>query len=126
MNPIKTNNTTVAWISFIGLILLLIGIYGSARTILNLALFPKYPTAGAISLNLSGFSSYSGPREEDCMYMSPPPMGESPLFMENQKLSCISSVKASQEQAKMNDISQSALFLFLGIGILKSRKYLFS
>lgn len=126
----KTNTGAMAWITFIGLIMLLVGIYGSVRTVLNFTLFPKYPTSGAI--NLTGTPFYFGPREEDCMYISSPPpmMGTdakaAATETEIQKKNCLAGVKSAQEQAKVNDIGQSALFLFLGVGILASRKYLFS
>ena len=124
------------FITLIGLILLLIGIYASARTIINFVAFPKYPSGGVLSPTFMGVP-YIGPREEDCI-LYPPVYSEPGIaFTEEQKTemkeqakmqqqSCISSAKDAREQAKVNDISQSILFLVLGGGVLALRKRLFT
>ncbi len=130
----KKESGHMVWITFIGLILLLLGIYSSARTAINLAFFEKYPTSGTLSIIPLGIPPFYGPREEDCMMMSSPPMPVEgdikvmpyPYDADNQKNSCLESVRQSREQAKINDISQSLLFLFLGAGVLHARKKLFS
>jgi len=126
-----TKNTPLTWISFIGVIFLLLGIYASFRVILNLTMFAEYPTSGVLSVLPGTTPPFYGPREEDCKMMIPPPApipGDTTSMKDFaiQKQSCFDSVKVAQEQAKVNDISQSALFLFLGAGVLYSRKRFFS
>lgn len=129
-----------AWVTLIGLVLTLIGIYGSARTVVNLVAFPKYPTAGVLTFNFMGSGMYY-PREEDCMMQVGmdivPYPGETALALsaedkslrkeqeKKQQEICMSGVVVAREQAKVNDMSQSLLFLFLGGGVLVARKYLF-
>lgn len=129
-----------AWVTLIGLVLTLIGIYGSARTVVNLVAFPKYPTAGVLTFNFMGSGMYY-PREEDCMMQVGmdivPYPGETALTLsaedkslrkeqeKKQQEICLSGVVVAREQAKVNDMSQSLLFLFLGGGVLVARKYLF-
>ncbi len=139
-----------AWITLIGFVLLLIGLYSSIRTAVNLIVFPKYPTVSVLSFGSAGFY---GPREEDCMIYPPPftdeivatgntsinvgleTIEEKKQLMEQKKMmedqakkqqeACISGAVQMREQTKVNDISQSLLFLFLGGGVLLVRKYLF-
>lgn len=128
------------WVTFIGFLLVLLGVYGSVRTAINLVLFEKYPSAGVYSFNFMGVPYYQQ-REEDCENISlgyPPPVdistgisgkfseGQMKNEQEKQKMLCLSSVRESRSQAKINDISQSILFLFLGAGVMVSRKYIFA
>ena len=159
-------------ISLIGILFILFGIFAGVRTMINLILFDRYPTAGAIPIYMfSGGMNY-GPREEDCL--SYPPIQVLPINYENMpvekiniqninlepiqsssppvkidnekvadkenakkayekqqqiqaefsKKSCLASAKAYRDQTKANDISLSLFFLFIGIGLLVSRRYL--
>lgn len=130
--------TAFAWITFIGLVFLLLGIYATIRTVVNIALFEKYPTTGVVTFNLSGLPPYF-PREQDCYYpFTPQPVPVDPSLSESpstgdaksqqdqQQKICLEGVKEARDMVKVNDITQSALFLFLGVGILASRKKLFS
>lgn len=135
----KLQGGAYTWVSFIGLLLLLIGIYATVRTAINLAVFEKYPLGGALSINFSGGPAFYGPREEDCLLMPPAPylyeegnsLSSSEEAMVKQKekeqqQSCINSAKEARDQAKVNDISQSLLFLFLGAGVLITRRKIFT
>lgn len=126
------------WVTFIGFILVLLGVYGSLRTAINLTLFARYPATGVYVLNFMGMPYYQQ-REEDCENIPtiyPPSDVQIPIEdfskeesikdQEKQKLFCLGTVKDSRQQAKINDISQSLLFLFLGTGVMVSRKYIFS
>ncbi len=107
-----------SWVSFIGLILVLLGIYGSVRTAVNMAVFPKYPTAGVYYFNLLGSYAYT-----------PPPDPNKEISAENkekQVQACLAGIQGDRQQAKVNDISQSLLLLFLGVGTLLARKRLFA
>ncbi|MEK7188403.1 MAG: hypothetical protein AAB685_00955 [Patescibacteria group bacterium] len=132
------NSKFPAWVTFVGLILLLFGVYGSLRTAINLTLFEKYPATGVYVLNFMGMPYYQQ-REEDCENMPtiyPLSDVSSPIEVlskeesikeqEKQKLFCLGTVRESRSQAKINDISQSILFLFLGTGVMVSRKYIFA
>ena len=127
------------WITLIGFLLILVGIYGSVRTAVNIVALPKYPSISIFTLGSMG--GFYGPREEDClmgMGIFPPyptEVGKS-ISEEDKKLmkeqekkqqeACINSAIQAREQTKVNDISQSLLFLFLGGGVLLVRKYLFT
>ena len=121
-----------SWILCIGVLLLLIGIYALSRTIINIVAFPKYPTTGVISINFSGVSPYTQ-KEGDCTYLrmyykddnkTTRLPTEEEKAQENLEIkNCLASVTEVRDEAKVNDISQSTLFLFLGIGILLFRKF---
>lgn len=130
----KTESKANTWITFIGVVLLLIGVYATVRTAINLKLFDKYPQTGVLVFNFGGQPIYSQ-REEDCFMpriyykvdaqtVRPSTPEEKEQEKRDQK-SCLSSVSESRNTAKVNDISQSLLFLFLGIGVLATRKIFF-
>ncbi len=121
------------WITFIGLILVLVGLYASARTVINLVAFEKYPQGGVLAFNFSGMTQYYQ-QERDCTYPQtyygdggkPRAATEDEQRNEQkQKENCLDGVKDTRNQAKINDISQSLLFLFLGLGVLATRKIFF-
>lgn len=121
------------WITFIGLILVLVGLYGSVRTIINLVAFDKYPQGGVLTFNFAGTPQYYQ-QERDCTYPlsyyaqdGKPRAGtdEEKKNEQKQKENCLEGVKDTRNQAKINDISQSLLFLFLGLGVLVTRKVFF-
>ena len=119
------------WITFIGTVLLLVGIYAGLKTTINLKVFDKYPLNGVLSFNFTGVQP-STTQEKDCFY--------TPLYYtadnkttrlatkeekdqeKNQQENCVAGVKDARENSKVNDISQSLLFLFLGTGLLISKK----
>ncbi|QQG44156.1 MAG: hypothetical protein HYW86_04845 [Candidatus Roizmanbacteria bacterium] len=123
-----------AWITFIGVVLLLIGIYASVKTVVNLTLFEKYPQTGVLSINFFGAPTYYQ-REQDCLYpqtyytpdgqKTRQPNEEEKTREKNQQKICVEGVKEQRQTAKINDISQSLLFLFLGAGVLAARKIFF-
>ncbi len=126
----KTENKFPYLVSVLALIFLLVGIFGSVRTALNVYLFEKYPNTGVLSFNNNNYMQ----KEEDC---TPYPMqyfdnnGQPRSASEDEKKSaqeqkdiCLSSVQKSRENAKINDIGISLFFLFLGAGIFVGKKYL--
>lgn len=129
----KNTSRANTWVTFIGVILLLVGIYASARTVINLKAFSKYPQAGVLSFSFGGQAPYYQ-RESDCSYpqsyyapdgqVRPPTDAEKKQEQDTVKR-CVDAVTDSREQAKVNDISQSLLFLFLGVGVLASRRIFF-
>lgn len=119
-----------SWVYFLGIILLLLGLYASVRTAINLALFDKYPQGGVISLSIFGMPQYYQ-REQDCFYPQPmfspdgksiEPTEEQVQMQKKQQQLCLEGVAESRQTAKVSDISQSVLFLFLGAGLLLARK----
>ncbi len=122
-----------SWITFIGVVLLLIGIYGAVRTGINLSFFEKYPPEGILGIPWA--QPYYPQREQECMYPHPyyEPDGKTtrpatPEEKENEAIStqiCLDGAREARERAKINDLSQSVLFLFLGIGILTTRRIFF-
>lgn len=123
------NLVVKSWVLFIGVVLLLLGAFGTLRTAANLILFQKYPTSGV--LNFSFVPTYSA-RESDCYYVPTPtydPSGKPIPDSEDktsklQQENCLRGMAEERQNAKVNDISKSLLFLFLGLGILGSTKYL--
>ena len=121
-----------SFISLIGLLLLLLGVYMSVRTATNFVFFKKYPTTGVMpTMTFMGGMPYSQ-REEDCMYPQTyfKPDGQSrsatsdeKKVEEQQRKTCISGVEQGREAAKVNDISSSLLFIFLGVGVLVGKRY---
>jgi hypothetical protein len=116
------------FVSVLALIFVLLGVYGAIRTTLNFYLFDKYPSGGVLS-----FNNYYGEREEDCAY----PMtyygvegkpreataDEEKMAIEQKEI-CLSRVAKSRETAKVNDISVSLFYLFLGTGIFIGKRFL--
>lgn len=129
----RRDKDSYSFLTTLAVLLLLLGIFASAKTTANFLLFPRYPTVGVIPLNFSGVPTYSGPREEDCESISSYPGDQSSAAsIKIQKDSCLSSVRDTREAAKVNDISTSIMFLFLGVGLLTApliqkagKKYLF-
>ncbi|MBU0576201.1 hypothetical protein KJ654_00880 [Patescibacteria group bacterium] len=128
MNKTKTNS----FITLIGFLLLLLGIYATTRTGVNLFFFKKYPTTGVLSINLMGFPPYSQ-RDEDCFYPqlyfaqdgeSRDPSEAEKKYEEQLQLSCINGIQQSRESTKINDISVSLLLLFLGTGVLAFKRFI--
>ena len=133
--PVRTPKSKAPiWITFIGLILVLIGLYATARTAINLVAFEKYPQGGVLPANFSGVPQYFS-QERDCNYVQTyftadgkttrEPKAKEKEDEKKQQQNCLEGVKDSLSQAKINDISQSLLFLFLGLGVLASRKIFF-
>lgn len=124
------NDTKVgSWVLFIGIMLLLIGIYAAGRTAINLVFLDKYPQGGVLSININGAPPYFQ-KESDCLYPSTyvddtkTPEQRKEEDKRQQEI-CLSNVLEERERTKINDISQAMLFLFLGAGILISKKIFF-
>lgn len=119
------------WLTLLAVVLLLTGIYASIRTAINFVAFDKYPSTGVLSFSFWG-PSY-GMREQDCNYpmmywtsdgkTTRPPTKEEKEQENKQKEICLDGVREARESAKVNDISASVLFLALGAGLLRTRRY---
>lgn len=162
MDAASKNSSAYSWLTFLGILLLLIGIFASVRTVFNLVAFDKYPQLGVVPSTIFPGDMYY-PRETDCNFpapypveplietqpitiesesvdlsgkvikgekivVTPTPYKEKPkeTYEEKQKKSCLANVEESRQATKMNDISKSLFFLFLGGGLLASRTKLFS
>ncbi len=115
--------------------MLLIGVFAAIRTVANIYVFPTaYPQAGALALSLGGQQPYYQ-KESDCNYPPTPsydpagkmiaPSAEQTKIDGQNKANCLAGVKDSREQAKVNDIATSAMFLFVGFGLLVMRRFFF-
>ena len=129
-----TKSKTNSFISLVGLLLLLVGIYMGVRTGTNLVFFKKYPTSGVMpTLTLFGGGMPYSQREEDCAmypqtYFKPDGQArtattDEKLAEERSRKSCISGIEQNRETAKVNDISSSLLFVFLGVGVLVGKRF---
>mgnify|MGYP001590678103 CR=1 FL=1 len=129
-----TSKTVSPWILLIGLVMLILGLYGAGRTAINMTMFDKYPIVCFYSLSFFGNSQMSmyTQREQDCLYpitylktdgMTLRPGSKEEIARNTaQQQICVSGVTEARNNAKINDISQSLLYLVLGGGILVSRK----
>ncbi len=120
------------WITFIGIVLLLIGIFASARTIYNITVMPTYPQSGVLFFNTTGMVPYYQ-SASDCAQTQPyygqdgnvrQPSAEEQKQQNMTQQNCLKGVTNAQQQAKMNDIGTSVFFVFLGLGVLLSRRFL--
>lgn len=113
-----------SFVPFVAVVFLLLGVYVGLRTGLNILTMKKYPTVGV----LSGVNPFFPPyfqREEDCYYPGPYPSTEADKKMQaEQEKRCLDGVQAARDLAKANDINTSVLFLFLGAGLLISKRFI--
>jgi|GEM_PF-2739816 len=125
---------------FIGVLLLLLGLYGTLKTVVNLVVFDRYPQEGVYKLPFTQPEYYApAQREQDCasnyaympqMYydvngtVRPATAAElesEVLYKAQQEVSeqnCVTGVEEARKMAMVNDISQSLIFLLLAVGIL--------
>jgi hypothetical protein len=127
----QNSSKTSVFFTFLAVFLLLIGVYATVRTAINVSAFKKYPTTGVLSIGVCGIAPYSQ-REEDCLYpqqyftQDGKPRSateEEKQFQKDQRRICISGVTETRRTTRINDISTSFLFLFLGGGLLLTKKY---
>lgn len=113
------------------------GIYGSGRITLNIALLDKYPPEGAIPSSLltgtTGSYIYPYSKESDCKMIAPyysvdgqprSPTPEEEQFNKENEGRCLAGIAEDRKKAKINDINQSAFLIFIGAGLLALRKRL--
>lgn len=129
----QANGKVNTLVTFVGVILLLIGIYSSLRTALNFIVFKNYPTTSIYYINLTGVPPHMQ-RDEDCMYLQTyftpdgktrPATPEEKANEKEQQRLCLTGVRDARENAKASDVSSSLLFLFLGLGILTTKRFFF-
>ncbi|MBU2542973.1 hypothetical protein KJ707_00175 [Patescibacteria group bacterium] len=120
-------------INLLSVIFLLVGIYSMTRVIVNLKFFDKYPMTGVLYFNFYGVSPYYQ-KEEDCVYpityiddkgTARKPSQEEQDSEKNSQDRCLNDVKSNRDNAKVNDINTSIFFIFLGSGILITKKFLY-
>ena len=121
-----------SFVPFISVIFLLLGVYVGLRTGLNMLTMKKYPTVGVMS-GLNPFFPPYAQRDEDCYFPTPyfspdgqsrQPSQEEKKMEQDQKKRCLDGVQAARDLAKTNDINTAILFLFLGAGLLVSKKFI--
>lgn len=107
-------------INFLGIILLLAGIYGLALSTVNTIAFSRYPTEGVYSLSLKG-SSYNK-REEDCRIIKD--LGKIDNLTEEKQAAiksnldiCWGGIVQERKKIQIWDFTQSAILFVLGISI---------
>ncbi|MES2224297.1 MAG: hypothetical protein V4469_05205 [Patescibacteria group bacterium] len=140
----EQNKKQNQWMIFIGVILLLAGVYGIARTSINLFAFDKYPQEGVYpAFPFFQSTSYAPApyygREGDCIAnysitypiydstgkivkQTPEEKADAQKQQDLQKENCLQGIAEARDRAKINDISQSLLMLFLGAGVLAARR----
>jgi hypothetical protein len=132
------NQTNRPILSFIGVVLLLLGLYGAFRTLVNLIAFERYPQEAVFSL--SSFQSDYTQREEDCAttYAYSLPIyyqsdnvtprkataeeaksdAAYAAQQEQNKENCVTGLQEIRKAAMVSDISHSIIFLLLALGVL--------
>jgi hypothetical protein len=130
----KEHTAAFNWVTFLGIFMLLIGLFATVRTVVNIYVLPQYPQSGVLAFSLGGTQTYYQ-RESDCNY--PPtlsygpdgkpsaPSPEQNKIDEQNKANCLAGVKDNREQTKVNDIATAAMFLFVGGGLLFIRRFFF-
>ena len=121
-------------ILILGVIFFIIGLYGLVRVSVNMLALEKYPTSGVYSFGFFNAAPYYEQRESDCMYpmvyykpdnmTTREPTKEEKERDENQQKVCLEGISQSRATSKADDIAQSLLFLFLGGGVLVSRRFI--
>lgn len=123
---------------FLGLVLLILGIYGSLKTTVNLVAFDAYPQEGVFPFSQAEYDPMS--REQDCVVnysYTPPIYYEADGFtmrqaepaeqeydetyrkqQELQAQNCVSGVQDARKAALVDDISKSAIFILLAVLVL--------
>lgn len=115
------------FILFVGVLSILLGLFSAFRVGINYKLYPgKYPTTGLFN------PGYYGQREEDCLYPTGPyldakslPRNQTAEEMKIEQLNqerCLSQVLESRRTTEIGDLTTVAFFLFIGLGVLASKK----
>ena len=136
----KTYSGAYAWIHFLGVLFLLMGLYGAVRFIHIKMRSVPYPIRGVypsvLMLSGTGGSGYS--RESECeqypqVYydydtngkQTPrPPTPEESAVSEEQAKRCVRGFDEDRSKQEQYDKNQTAFLLFVGVGLLFSRKSL--
>ncbi len=125
---------------FIGVLLLLVGLYGTLKTVVNLVVFERYPLNGVYEIPFSAPDPYgTTQREQDCEFnysyipvsyydadgyirgASETERAADETYKAQQEINkqtCIEGVKEARKESMVNDISQSLIFLLLAMGML--------
>ncbi len=117
------------FVNFFGWLLFLLGIYISLKIIFNLVYFKeKYPVQPII-----GYSNVFPQYEEDCYqgtFVEIPrkdlDLQETRNYkdeMEREIKNCISKIRKARKETKIRDIWSSFMFMFLGGGILITKRF---
>ncbi|GIW62302.1 MAG: hypothetical protein KatS3mg090_0128 [Patescibacteria group bacterium] len=116
-------------INFIGWFILLLGIYAVLKTTFNILYYEKYPTDPVIGFGIS-YPRY----EEECYDQNNYPLynekgeirspseQEKRIFQENVKR-CLDKLEKNRQINKLNDIWFSFMLVFLGGGILFTKRF---
>jgi hypothetical protein len=130
MKKNQENNWPNKIINFIGWFILLLGIYATIKTSFNFVFYKnKYPTDPVIG------PSFLYPKyEEECYEQFNYPLynekGEprkpnkdEEIIREQQTKNCLKKIEKNREITKQNDIWISFMLVFLGGGILLTKKF---
>ena len=120
------------WFSFLGILFFLIGAYAALHVAYNLTL-QQYPQSGVLTINTSGMAP-SFQRESDCTYSqiyysedgqtTRPPTDAEKRQSQMDTERCLRGIAETRREVMNQDIGVSALFLFVGAGLLLNRRFL--
>jgi hypothetical protein len=127
----KNNSWPEKVINFLGWFILLVGIYAVIKTTYNhLYLKNNYPLTPVINLNIFSYpdfeencyQQFSYPYYDDKGKPRPPFKEEKEMQEKNLKI-CLERIKKQREQTKQNDVWISFMLVFLGGGILYTKRF---
>lgn len=128
------------WMFFLGLLLLLMGVYGFARILHVQVRSVPYPSAGVYppTFLTPGNNNVFYTRESECepypqVYydfdstgkQTPREANEQELMVAEQTMSrCIAGFEEDRAKQKQRDKNQAAFLSFVGLGLILSRRFL--
>jgi len=126
----KNNSWVEKIINFLGYFLLLLGIYASVKTLYNHLYLKKYPLTPVINFNIFSYpdfeencyQQFSYPYYDDKGKPRNPYKEEKELQEKNLKI-CLERIKKQREETKQNDVWTSFMLVFLGVGILYTKRF---
>lgn len=122
----------INWYSGVAVISLLVGIFAILRIGLNIALYPSYPSFGALPFNMYTVPMYTQ-SESDCSSLTPYPSSPTdPAYnpelqavqTQYDRENCLKTVRQQSTQTQYVDMTLAGFFTFLGLGMLLSKKFL--
>ncbi|GAB4218736.1 MAG: hypothetical protein Fur009_1230 [Candidatus Microgenomates bacterium] len=124
------NNWPNKIINFLGWLILLLGIYATIKTSFNFIYFKnKYPTDPVLGPNFSYpkyeeecYEQFNYPLYNEKGLPREPDKAEEKIRRENIK-NCLKKIEKNRELTKQNDIWTSFMLIFIGAGILVTKRF---
>jgi hypothetical protein len=141
MATVEYRSSVPQWMFFIGVLMLLMGVYGLLRMIHISARSVPYPAQGVFPSNIlfsnnQFFNTYS--RESECEPLPQlyydygldgkttprTPTEEEKMNEERQMSRCINGFEEDRAKQRQRDKNQAIFLVFLGVGLVFSRRFI--